>query len=77
VSWSPRSRGCSPAVIVGFSPDLGDGTTRIDHELELDAQGIFRLMQPLLRANGKKTVRVTAAALARHLEDDPPNVGTR
>jgi hypothetical protein len=57
--------------------DLGGDTTRVDHELELDARGIFLPMQPLLRANGKKTIRVTAAALARHLEgDDPPNVAT-
>jgi len=46
-------------------------------KLELDARGIFLPMQPLLRANGKKTIRVTAAALARHLEgDDPLNVAT-
>jgi hypothetical protein len=58
--------------------DLGGDTTRIDHELELDAHGIFLPMQPLLRANGKKTIRVTAAALARHLGgEDPPKVATR
>jgi hypothetical protein len=57
--------------------DLGGHTTRIDHKLELDARGIFPPMQPLLRPNGKKTIRVTVAALARHLEgDDPPNVAT-
>ena len=57
--------------------DLGGHTTLIDHKLELDARGIFLPMQPLLRANGKKTIRVTAAALAQNLEsDDPLNVAT-
>ena len=55
--------------------DLGSGRTRIDHELELEPKGIFTLLRPLLRANGKKTVRETAAALARHLEDQPSSVG--
>ncbi len=57
--------------------DLGDGTTRIDHELELDAQGVFRPLQAILRASGKKTVMVTAAALARHLEDAAANVAAQ
>jgi Polyketide cyclase / dehydrase and lipid transport len=48
--------------------DLGDGTTRIDHELEMRPKGLFKLMTPMLRANGKKTVRETADALKRHLE---------
>jgi hypothetical protein len=48
--------------------DLGDGTTRIDHELDMRPKGFFKLMTPLLRANGKKTVRETAEALRRHLE---------
>lgn len=48
--------------------DLGDGSTRIDHELEMRPKGVYRLMGPLLRANGKKTVRETAAALQRYLE---------
>ena len=51
--------------------DLGNGETRIDHELELDPKGVFRLLKPMLRANGKKTVRETAAALKAHLEIDP------
>ena len=50
--------------------DLGNGETRIDHELELDPKGVFRLLKPMLRANGKKTVRETAAALKTHLEID-------
>lgn len=51
--------------------DLGNGETRIDHELELDPKGVFRLLKPMLRANGKKTVTETAAALKAHLENDP------
>jgi Polyketide cyclase / dehydrase and lipid transport len=48
--------------------DLGDGSTRIDHELEMRPKGVFKLMGPMLRANGTKTVKETAAALQRHLE---------
>jgi hypothetical protein len=48
--------------------DLGDGTTRIDHELDMHPKGFFKLMTPMLRANGKKTVKETAEALQRHLE---------
>jgi hypothetical protein len=47
--------------------DLGTGTNRIDHELELRPKGVFKLMGPMLRANGKKTVQQTAHALERHL----------
>jgi hypothetical protein len=50
--------------------DLGDGSARIDHELEVRPKGIFRLMGPMLRSNGAKTVRETAAALQRHVERD-------
>ena len=48
--------------------DLGYGSTRIDHELEMRPKGAFKLMGPLLRKNGEKTVRETAAALQRYLE---------
>jgi hypothetical protein len=48
--------------------DLENGTTRIDHELEMHPKGIFKLMGPMLRSNGAKTVRETAAALQAHLE---------
>jgi uncharacterized protein YndB with AHSA1/START domain len=48
--------------------DLENGTTRIDHELEMRPKGIFKLMGPMMRANGAKNVRETAAALQAHLE---------
>jgi uncharacterized protein YndB with AHSA1/START domain len=48
--------------------DLGDGSTRIDHELDMRPKGLFKLMAPMMRANGKRTVRQTADALQRHLE---------
>jgi uncharacterized protein YndB with AHSA1/START domain len=48
--------------------DLENGTTRIDHELEMHPKGLFKLMGPLMRANGAKNVRKTAAALQQHLE---------
>jgi hypothetical protein len=49
--------------------DLGNGTTRIDHELELRPKGLFKLTGPLLRSNGAKTVKETAAALQRYIEN--------
>lgn len=48
--------------------DLGNGTTRIDHEVEMRPKGVFKLMGPILRSNGAKNVKETAAALQRHLE---------
>ena len=59
--------------------DLGNGETRIDHELELEPRGLFKLMKPMLRANGKKTVEETASALKQYLESGRPStaMGTR
>lgn len=51
--------------------DLRDGSTRIDHELEMRPKGAYKLMGPLLRTNGRKTVRETAAALQRYLVGIP------
>jgi Polyketide cyclase / dehydrase and lipid transport len=48
--------------------DLGNGRTRIDHELEMRPKGVFKLLGPMMRANGRKTVEETAEALRRHLE---------
>jgi hypothetical protein len=48
--------------------DLGNGTTRIDHELELRPKGIFKLMGPMMRSTGARNVKETAAALQGHLE---------
>jgi hypothetical protein len=47
--------------------DLGDGT-RVDHELEMEPRGLFRLMAPIMRIAGRRNLRATAAALQRHLE---------
>jgi hypothetical protein len=47
---------------------LGPSSTRIVHELEMLPKGVYKLMGPLLRANGRKTVIDTAEALRRHLE---------
>ena len=48
--------------------DLGDRQTRIEHELEMRPKGVFKLMGPMMRANGKKNLRETVEALKRHLE---------
>jgi len=51
--------------------DLGNSATRIDHELELEPKGFFKITKLMLRANGKKTVKETARALKQHLEHGP------
>jgi len=43
--------------------------TRIDHELEMVPQGLFRLMGPLTATIGRRNLRATAAALERRLTD--------
>jgi hypothetical protein len=57
--------------------DLGNGETRIDHELELEPRGVFKLMKPMLRANGKRTVEETAAALKQYMESGSPAASPR
>jgi hypothetical protein len=47
-----------------------DEGTRVDHELEMIPQGVFRLFGPLVGAIGRKNLRDTAAALQNHLEGD-------
>jgi hypothetical protein len=47
---------------------IGTGSTHIDHELVMRAKGVYKLMGPLMRANGRQTVIETAAALKRYLE---------
>ena len=47
----------------------GNGdATRIDHELEITPNGIFRLFAPMLVMNGRKNVRDTANAINTHFE---------
>ena len=43
-------------------------TTRVDHELEIVPRGIFRLLAPMLVANGRKNLRDTANAIQNHFE---------
>jgi uncharacterized protein YndB with AHSA1/START domain len=50
---------------------LDEGTTRIDHELEMVPKGAFRLMAPLIARTGKKNLRETAEALQAFLEREP------
>jgi len=42
--------------------------TRIDHELEMTAKGMFRLFAPMMGMIGRKNLRDTANALQTHLE---------
>jgi len=45
----------------------GDAT-RIDHELEITPNGIFRLFAPMLVMNGRRNLRETANAIDTHFE---------
>jgi uncharacterized protein YndB with AHSA1/START domain len=45
----------------------GDAT-RIDHELEITPNGIFRLFAPMLVMNGRKSLRDTANAINARFE---------
>jgi hypothetical protein len=45
----------------------GDAT-RIDHELEITPNGIFRLFAPMMVMNGRRNLRETANALSAHFE---------
>jgi hypothetical protein len=47
-----------------------DGSTRIDHELEMNPKGPFRLFAPLMGMMGRRNLRDTADALQSHLERD-------
>jgi len=47
----------------------GNGdATRIDHELEITPNGIFRLFAPMLVMNGRRNLRGTANAISAHFE---------
>ena len=48
--------------------DLGDGRTRVDHELEMRPKGIFKLLMPIMWMTGKQNLAETMRALERHLE---------
>ena len=43
-------------------------STRIDHELELIPNGIFKLFAPMLVMNGRRNLRQTANAISTHFE---------
>jgi hypothetical protein len=49
-----------------LTPD--GNATRIDHELEIIPQGIFRLFTPMLAMNGRRNLRDTANAIEAHFE---------
>ena len=44
------------------------GSTRIDHELEMNPKGLFKLFSPMMSKMGEKNLRDTADALQRYLE---------
>jgi uncharacterized protein YndB with AHSA1/START domain len=51
-----------------FSLTAQGDATRVDHELEMQPKGIFRLMTPMMGVIGRKNLRDTANALQAHLE---------
>jgi carbon monoxide dehydrogenase subunit G len=44
------------------------GSTRIDHELEMEPKGFFKLFGPMITKMGEKNLRDTADSLKRYLE---------
>src|SRR5438067_2415733 len=42
--------------------------TRVDHELEMAPQGIYKLMGPMMRMTGRKNLRMLVENLQAHLE---------
>src|SRR5215472_12472040 len=42
--------------------------TRIDHELEMNPKGVFKILTPLIGMMGKKSLRDLANSLQRYLE---------
>jgi uncharacterized protein YndB with AHSA1/START domain len=51
--------------------DLGT-QTRVDHELEMTPKGAFKILSPVMTMVGRRNLRATAAALARHVERRDP-----
>lgn len=51
-----------------FSLTAQGDSTRVDHELEMQPKGIFRLLTPITGVIGRKNLRDTANALQAHLE---------
>jgi hypothetical protein len=45
-----------------------DGSTRIDHELEMNPKGVFRVFSPVMGVVGSRNLRDTADALAVYVE---------
>jgi len=53
-----------------------DGSTRIDHELEMNPRGLFRLFAPLMGIMGRRNLRATTDALQSYLERDAGHLST-
>jgi uncharacterized protein YndB with AHSA1/START domain len=53
-----------------FTAERAD-RTRIDHEIEMSPQGIYRLMMPMMWFMGKRNLRITAQSLKAYLEREP------
>ena len=45
-----------------------DGKTKIDHQLEMNPKGFFKVFGPMMSKMGEKNLRDTAAALQEYLE---------
>jgi uncharacterized protein YndB with AHSA1/START domain len=63
----PDMRAMSGGHRFTFS-DMGGGSTRVDHELEMTPRGFFKLLAPMMAMTGRKNLTATADALKRHVE---------
>jgi uncharacterized protein YndB with AHSA1/START domain len=63
----PDMRAMSGGHRFTFS-DVGGGSTRVDHELEMTPKGFFKILGPMIAMTGRRNLNATAEALKRHLE---------
>jgi uncharacterized protein YndB with AHSA1/START domain len=50
----------------------GEGRTRVDHELEMRPQGIWKAFAPMVAMMGRRNLDRTASALKRWVEREEP-----
>src|SRR5262249_55486584 len=63
----------SKAIAGGHRFQLTDagGQTRVDHELERNPKGVFKLHGPGMKRVGRKNLAATADALKKRVEEGP------
>jgi uncharacterized protein YndB with AHSA1/START domain len=65
---SPESKMFSGGGHRWIFTDLGNGTTQIDHEMEMLPRGIFKLMKPMIVKQGRSTIDTTTEHFKNYVE---------